>query len=89
MYFDQEESSKTFSAVARLLRHSKSRLWFDFVSKDVVDNTTGKLEMESFIRGIRRMGEPFINGYSNVKRFLRSIVYALYEAIANAFKHSS
>lgn len=66
MYFNQEDTNRILNGISRLLVHEKSKLWFDFVSQEVVDNQTGDLGIESFINGMRRMGEPFIKGYKEI-----------------------
>ena len=70
MYFNEEVTSRVVAAVARLMKHPASRFWFDYVTGPVARNTTGMREVELFVKGMRRMGEPFISGYDDVEGLL-------------------
>jgi methyltransferase (TIGR00027 family) len=65
MYFRDENIDAIFSSVAKLM-HRECCMWFDYVSEDLIACSTGIREAEGFITNIRKMGEPFINGFNNV-----------------------
>lgn len=64
MYFRTEEIDFIFASMIKLMSPS-SRFWFDFVSEELVADTTGVRDAEDFMRNMRKMGEPFINGYND------------------------
>lgn len=64
MYFRTEEIDFILASLTKLMSHG-SRFWFDYVSEKLVADTTGVREAEDFMRNMRKMGEPFINGYSD------------------------
>ena len=64
MYFRADEIDAIFSSIARMM-HRFSRFWFDFVSEDLIHDTTDIKSAEIFMENMRKMGEPFINGYNN------------------------
>ncbi len=63
MYFHPEEIDFIFNSASKLMSPG-SRFWFDYVSEDLVADATGVKEAEDFMRNMRKLGEPFINGYS-------------------------
>lgn len=73
MYFDDEFMSSILGSISKLLKNSPdSRFWFDYVSKDIIENRTGLKEIEDFMRNMSKMGEPFVNGFANTKNDLAS-----------------
>jgi methyltransferase (TIGR00027 family) len=70
MYFSEPTLIAVLEAISRLLTHAKSHVWFDYVSHAAATNTTGLPRVEAFIRGMRRMGEPFVSGFKDVQQFL-------------------
>ncbi|ANT65728.1 SAM-dependent methyltransferase [Prosthecochloris sp. CIB 2401] len=66
MYFTPGKIDQILADISNLMR-KKSLFWFDYVSEDLVNCTTGIREVEGFITNIRKMGEPFINGYNNIE----------------------
>ncbi|NTW83442.1 MAG: SAM-dependent methyltransferase [Chlorobiaceae bacterium] len=62
MYFRPEEIDFILASMVNLMT-PESVFWFDFVSEELVNDATGKKEAEDFMRNMRKMGEPFINGY--------------------------
>jgi methyltransferase (TIGR00027 family) len=62
MYFRTEDIDFIFTSMVKLMSPG-SRFWFDFVSDELVADTTGQRDAEDFMRNMRKMGEPFINGY--------------------------
>lgn len=65
MYFSDENIDAILASISRLM-HQDSCIWFDYVSEDLIDCSTGIREAEGFITNIRKMGEPFINGFNDV-----------------------
>lgn len=68
MYFHDEDVDHIFTSITKIMRNG-SCFWLDYVSDDLVKNTTGIREAEAFITNIRKMGEPFINGYNEIGVF--------------------
>lgn len=52
------------ASITKTMPHG-SRFWFDYVSEDLIENSTGVRRVESYMKNMRKMGEPFINGYNN------------------------
>ncbi|MBV5319943.1 MAG: SAM-dependent methyltransferase [Chlorobium phaeobacteroides] len=65
MYFMDENIESILGSIRRIVNQD-SRIWLDYVSKDLVEISTGIPEAEGFIYNIRKMGEPFINGYNDI-----------------------
>ncbi len=65
MYFREVNIDIIFSSIRKIMNQD-SCIWLDYVSKDLVDIRTGIREAEGFINNIRKMGEPFINGYNDI-----------------------
>ena len=68
MYFQDEEIDNIFTSITKIMSQG-SCFWFDYVSDDLVKQSTGIREAEAFITNIRKMGEPFINGYNRIGAF--------------------
>lgn len=65
MYFQDKDIDNIFTSITNIMSPG-SRFWFDYVSDDLVKDSTGIREAEAFITNIRKMGEPFINGYNGI-----------------------
>jgi methyltransferase (TIGR00027 family) len=70
MYFI-EEIEKTFDSLSKLM-DERSEFWFDYISKDSVDGKTNISDVERFIDNMKKMGEPFINGFNNLDSFAKN-----------------
>lgn len=68
MYFRDEDIDNIFTSITKIISQG-SCFWLDYVSDDLVKNSTGIREAEAFITNIRKMGEPFINGYNHIDVF--------------------
>jgi len=77
MYFYKDDASHIFTGTRKLMQHRGSRLWLDYTSQEVVANQTNLEEIESFMSNMRRMGEPFIQGYKNILDGRNSDFYEL------------
>ena len=66
MYFNKQEANQIFYAIRQLMKNPNSLLWLDYTSEKVVANQTNIPEVENFMFNMRRMGEPFIQGYQNI-----------------------
>jgi methyltransferase (TIGR00027 family) len=75
MYFDAETNRRIFASLWRLLDNPDSTLWTDFVSRPVVDGTTGYAEVEGFLREMGRLGEPFVFGLDNPSPYFAELGY--------------
>ena len=49
-------------SIALLLRHPDSRLWFDYVTRDLLTGETIP-RAAAFIDAMQKMGEPFRHGF--------------------------
>lgn len=65
MYFRPEEIDFILAAITRMMTQG-SCFWFDYVSEDLVEDGTGVKAAEDFMRNMRKMGEPFVNGYNDI-----------------------
>ncbi|NTW69060.1 MAG: SAM-dependent methyltransferase [Chlorobiaceae bacterium] len=65
MYFRDVHIDTILCSIRKIMTPD-SCIWLDYVSKDLVDIRTGIPEAEGFIHNIRKMGEPFINGYNDI-----------------------
>jgi methyltransferase (TIGR00027 family) len=65
MYFTTDNIDTILLPISKLM-NSESRLWLDYVSSDLIQCRTGIREADNFITNIRKMGEPFINGYNDI-----------------------
>ncbi len=66
MYFDRATCEKIMRSVRKVLDNPRSRLWFDFVRTGVVDGSNTIPEVVRFTSAMQCMGEPFINGFSEI-----------------------
>ncbi len=72
MYFDDDCISSILKSASKILaKSSTSRFWFDYVSKDIIENLTGLKEIEDFMRNMSKMGEPFVNGFAKVSEDIK------------------
>ncbi|NTW94125.1 MAG: SAM-dependent methyltransferase [Chlorobiaceae bacterium] len=65
MYFRPEEIDFILTSITRMMTQD-SCFWFDYVSEDLVEDGTGVKAAEDFMRNMRKMGEPFVNGYNDI-----------------------
>lgn len=70
MYFDKPDARKIFESLSKLTEKCEhSMVWMDYVTQDVIDNTTGIKEVEAFIQSMQEMGEPFVCGISQIQAY--------------------
>lgn len=77
MYFERDICNNILNGLRLLMNNHRSRIWMDFVSDLAVENKIGIAEAEAFIRGMQKMGEPFINGFANIKDSLNQLGFAV------------
>ena len=65
MYFHDEDIDTILTSITKIMPHG-SCFWLDYVSEDLIADNTGVREAENFMKNMRKMGEPFINGYNNI-----------------------
>lgn len=65
MYFQEEMIGAVLCSIKNFMSRN-SYIWLDYVSEDLVKDDTGVAAAENFMKNMRRMGEPFINGYNNI-----------------------
>lgn len=66
MYFAQPEFGNIFSGISAIMKKG-SQLWFDYVSADIINGSTGIQEIEDFMYNMAKMGESFIKGFNDIK----------------------
>ena len=66
MYFQDEDINTIFTSIKKIMSYG-SCIWFDYVSKDLIEDATSIKEAEEFMKNMRKMGESFINGYNNIR----------------------
>jgi methyltransferase (TIGR00027 family) len=77
MYFPERINQAILSSLRELLNHPSSLVWLDIVAEAVVRNSTGRVEVEQFIRGMAKLGEPFVFGLDDPAPFLERCGYAI------------
>lgn len=65
MYFRVEKIDFIFSSIKKMIS-PQSWFWVDYVSENLIEDTTGVKAAEDFMRNMRKMGEPFLNGYNDI-----------------------
>lgn len=75
MYFEERVNRSILSSICGLMEHPDSVLWCDMVADSVVRNATGYLEVQAFIKGMAKLGEPFVFGLDDPPSFLAGIGY--------------
>lgn len=68
MYFKSGNIDNIMTSITGLMSR-ESCMWMDYVSEDLIECCTGFKEADDFITNIRKMGEPFINGYNDISVF--------------------
>lgn len=77
MYFNKQEANQIFYAIRQLMKNPNSLLWLDYTSEKVVANQTNIPEVENFMFNMRRMGEPFIQGYQSILTAENSALFTI------------
>ena len=54
-----------------------SLLWVDIVAKSVIDSTTGFPEVQSFLNGMEKLGEPFVFGVEDAAIYFSSLGFEI------------
>jgi O-methyltransferase involved in polyketide biosynthesis/acyl-coenzyme A thioesterase PaaI-like protein len=78
MYFNETDSQKIFDEISKITFHKDSVAWFDYVNRDIICEATGIKAVDDFLFSMRRMGEPFINGYEDFKAYSKNINLAVH-----------
>jgi len=78
MYFRDEELGFILASISKLMTPA-SRFWFDYVSEDLVRDATDVAEADDFMRNMRKMGEPFVNGWNEITAFAKRHGFAVEE----------
>jgi methyltransferase (TIGR00027 family) len=67
MYFDKGRCTAILRSIAAILKHPDSRVWFDYVNRDLIDRTPSIPRAVAFIDAMQKMGEPFVNGFDDIR----------------------
>lgn len=70
MYFDKDDTARILRSIAKILIHPFSKFWMDYVHQSVVDGNSGIDVVDRFTDAMRCMGEPFINGFTDIREQL-------------------
>jgi methyltransferase (TIGR00027 family) len=73
MYFAARTNQRIFCSIARCMNNVDSQLWFDVVANRVVSHSSGFAQVEAFVRGMSRIGEPFVFGLDDPSGFLNDL----------------
>jgi methyltransferase (TIGR00027 family) len=88
MYFGERINRSILSSVRSLMGHAESRLWCDIVANSVVLNTSGYSEVERFIEGMAKLGEPFVFGRDDATAFLGGLGFEILSDDASTLRQS-
>jgi O-methyltransferase involved in polyketide biosynthesis len=69
MYFDENVNRRILTSLRRIMSNSLSMLWIDVVAQSVIQGTTGYPSVENFVKGMEKLGEPFIFGLNDSAMF--------------------
>ena len=87
MYFDEAVNRKVLSSIQRLICHRYSHLWIDIVAKSVIERESGFPEVDDFLRGMEKLGEPFIFGLDDASTFFEEQGYVIDKVVpSNCYK---
>jgi hypothetical protein len=64
---------KLLSSIRQLMGNVDSVLWVDLVAKSVIDRTSGFAEVENFVSGMEKLGEPFIFGLEDAAVYFSTL----------------
>lgn len=71
MYFEDGEIQDVLSGIRAAMRNPRSRLWVDLVERKAIDTPEACGEgIQSFMRGMQILGEPFMFGVDRVETFM-------------------
>ena len=84
MYFNSEDTSRILSSISDLLIHNDSLCWIDYVYQSVIDRTTGITVVDAFMDAMSCLGEPFIQGFSNIEQQLNSCNLTIEKDVASS-----
>jgi methyltransferase (TIGR00027 family) len=73
MYFSPSKAEEIIQSLKSLFDKQNAQLWFDYVDNKVIDGSSGFQVVEDFIQAIRMLGEPFINGYSDLEKEMNQL----------------
>ncbi len=71
MYFEEDEFDDVLSGIRGAMRNPQSLLWLDLVDERAVKHPEACADgIESFMRGMQILGEPFTFGVDSVETFM-------------------
>lgn len=82
MYFDEETNRKILGSIRPFMKHPQSRLWADFVDRQVVDGPPLAPEVGNFLQNMDDLGESFIFGKNDPGQFLQSCGFRQSDSIS-------
>jgi O-methyltransferase involved in polyketide biosynthesis len=71
MYFQDGEIQDVLAGIRAAMRNPQSRLWVDLVDRKAVETPEACADgIDSFMRGMQILGEPFTFGVDSVQQFM-------------------
>ena len=70
MYFGYEVNRKIIRSIGQLMNHPDSRIWIDFVSRNIIDRQPSSSHVRDFLQRMTEMGESFIFGVDHPEHLL-------------------
>ncbi|RYE10260.1 MAG: SAM-dependent methyltransferase [Hyphomicrobiales bacterium] len=70
MYLKSDRAEAIIASLAPLLVHEDSRLWLDYIAPEVLTNSLGRREIDTFLSATRTLGEPFFNAFGDIAQTL-------------------
>jgi methyltransferase (TIGR00027 family) len=85
MYFEPVEAARILRSLQSMMVNPDSRLWMDYVLPSIIDGTSGFRVVEDFMREMRSLSEPFINGFADLKNQLAELGFMVEEDLASNY----
>jgi methyltransferase (TIGR00027 family) len=84
MYFQEDEVREILKGMTPLLEHPESRLWVDLADRRaILQPETFPDEVQSFLRGMQLLGEPFTFGVDSVEEFMARSGLACHQVVCS------
>ena len=81
MYFEENVNRRIFASIRRIMANSQSMVWIDIVTKSVIEGTSGYSSVENFVKGMEKLGEPFIFGLNDPVVFFAKLGFTVQKSM--------
>jgi methyltransferase (TIGR00027 family) len=85
MYFNEDVNRRILTSIRGVMTNPQSRLWVDMVSRSVIEGTTGYVSVERFVKGMEKLGEPFIFGLNDPDIFFAGLGFHVQKVTPSNF----